>query len=79
MVLDSEEHQKIIAEQLIEDVDLLVKRKDHNLQQLYVGMLRLEKEVNVNIKGFDVDSRNSKKDALLTSKILNKVHVKLLT
>lgn len=33
----------------------------------------------VNLKGFDVDSRNSKKDALLTSKILNKVHLKALS
>ena len=32
-----------MAIQLIEDVDLLVKRKDQNLQQLYVGILRLEK------------------------------------
>lgn len=45
----------------MEDVDLLVERKDSNLQQLYVGILRLEKEVNVNLKGFDVDSKNNKK------------------
>lgn len=30
-----------MAIQLIEDVDLLVRRKDQNLQQLYVGILRL--------------------------------------
>jgi hypothetical protein len=31
------------------------------------------------LKGFDVDSRNSKKDSFLTSKILNKVHLKALS
>lgn len=41
VVLNNEEEQKEIAIQLIEDVDLLVKRKDQNLQQLYVGILRL--------------------------------------
>jgi|JI61114C2RNA_FD_contig_31_707888_length_346_multi_2_in_0_out_0_1 hypothetical protein len=30
-----------MALQLIEDVDLLVQRRDQNLQQLYVGILRL--------------------------------------
>lgn len=41
VVLNNEEEQREIAIQLIEDVDLLVKRKDQNLQQLYVGILRL--------------------------------------
>jgi hypothetical protein len=43
VVLGSEQEEKIMAEQLINDVDLLSKRKDSNLHQLYVGILRLEK------------------------------------
>lgn len=68
-----------MAEQLISDVDLLVKRKDPNLQQLYVGILRLEKEININVKGFDVDSQNNKKNSFLASKILNKAQIKTLS
>lgn len=61
----------------MEDVGLLVKRKDALLQMFYVGLLRIERDVHVCIKGFDVDSRNSnKKDTQLSTKILNKAHIK---
>lgn len=33
----------------------------------------------MNLKGFDVDSRSSKKDSFLSSKILNKAHLKSLS
>jgi hypothetical protein len=55
-----------------------VKRKDPILQKFYVSLLGLEKEVQVNLKGFNFDS-GTKKDSLIPSKILNKSQVKLIT
>ena len=67
-----------MAKKLIEDVALLVKRKDPILQKFYVATLGLEKEVHVNLKGFDVDATTSKKDSMLPTKILNKAHIKTI-
>jgi hypothetical protein len=61
VVLDSPEDEKTMALQLIADVDLLIKRKDSKLQQFYVGILRLNKEVNVSIKFIDAELENGKK------------------
>lgn len=78
LVLEEGEEQEEIAKHLIADVGLLVKRKDPILQKFYVSLLGLEKEVQVNLKGFNFDS-GTKKDSLIPSKILNKSQVKLIT
>lgn len=79
VVLDDKAEEEALAKQLIADVGLLVKRKDPILLKFYVGVLGLEKEVFVNLKGFDVSSNGSKKEAMLQTKFLNKSQIKTLS
>ena len=78
-VLGHKEEEEEMARQLVSDVSLLVKRKDAILQKFYVGILGLEQEIFVNLKGFDVDMTGNKKDSMLPTKILNKSQVKMLS
>lgn len=59
VVLGTKEEEEKFAALLIQDVSLLVKRKDPILQKLYVGLLGVEQEVMIHLKGVDIASRNS--------------------
>ncbi len=45
-----------MAKILLEDVGLLVKKRDPFLQKLFVGVLGLESEVMINLSGFDLST-----------------------
>ena len=45
-----------MAKLLFEDVELLVKRRDPYLQKLYIGLLGLEQEVMVGLRGLELQS-----------------------
>jgi hypothetical protein len=67
-----------MAKLLIEDVELLVKRKDPILQKFYVGALGLEEEVMIQLKGLDLKSHQTKKVENIPSKLLNRQQQKSL-
>jgi hypothetical protein len=63
VVLGSKEEEEKLATVLIQDVSLLVKRKDPILQKLFVGLLGVEREVMIHLKGLNllsITSRNKK-------------------
>ncbi len=45
-----------MANILLNDVGLLVKKRDPFLQKLFVGLLGLESEVMIHVSGFDLQS-----------------------
>lgn len=54
VVLGSSEEEEKLAKVLIQDVSLLVKRKDPILQKLFVGLLGVEQEVMIHLKGLNL-------------------------
>ena len=51
VVLGDAVEEQEMARLLYEDVELLVRRRDPSLQKLYVGLLGLEQEVMVSLRG----------------------------
>ena len=74
VVLGNAEEEKRIAAILMEDVSLLVRKRDPFLQKLFVGLLGLESEVMIHVSGLDLQS-SVKKEAI-NSKFLSKKHQK---
>lgn len=74
VVLGNAEEEKRIAAILMEDVSLLVRKRDPFLQKLFVGLLGLESEVMIHVSGLDLQS-SVKKEAI-NSKFLTKKHQK---
>ena len=70
------EEEEKLAKILLEDVGLLVKKRDPFLQKLFVGVLGLESEVMINLSGFDLST--SVKKEQINSKFLTKKHQKIL-
>jgi hypothetical protein len=60
VVLGSKEEEEKLATVLIQDVSLLVKRKDPILQKLFVGLLGVEREVMIHLKGLNLLSISNK-------------------
>lgn len=60
-----------MAQLLYEDVGLLVRRRDPYLQRLFVGLLGLEEEVMISLRGLQLQA-TTKKEVLLNSKWLSK-------
>ena len=58
-----------MAKLLYDDVELLVKRRDPYLQRLFVGLLGLEQEVMINLRGLELQP-TAKKEASFNSKWL---------
>jgi hypothetical protein len=45
-----------MAQLLLQDVSLLVRKRDPFLQKLFVGVLGLESEVMIHVSGLDLQS-----------------------
>lgn len=54
VVLGYPQEEEKLAAVLIQDVSLLVKRKDPVLQKLFVGLLGVEQEVMIHLKGVNL-------------------------
>ena len=82
VVLGQAEEEHKLAAVLIQDVSLLVKRKDPVLQKLFVGLLGVEQEVMIQLKGMSLLSINSSKNRKregVPSKMLSRVQQKPLS
>jgi hypothetical protein len=77
VVLGNPAEEKEIAQLLYEDVALLVKRRDPYLQKLFVGLLGLEQEVMISLRGLELQS-TAKKEVSFSSKWLSKKQNKQL-
>lgn len=76
VVLGHKDQEKIIAEHLVKDVSLLVKRKDPILQKFYVGLMALEKEVMVGLKDYEVTAQQEKRESNIPTRLLNRTQQK---
>lgn len=74
VLLGYPKEEEKFAALMIQDVSLLVKRKDPILQKLFVGLLGVEQEVMIHLKGVDIASKSSKNKKFegVPSKILSK-------
>lgn len=76
IVLGNVVEEEKMAQLLLTDVGLLVRKRDPFLQKLFVGLLALESEVMIHVTGLDLQS-SVKKEAI-NSKFLSKKHQKTL-
>jgi hypothetical protein len=76
IVLGNVVEEEHTAQLLLQDVGLLVRKRDPFLQKLFVGLLGLESEVMLHVSGLDLQS-SVKKEAI-NSKFLTKKHQKAL-
>lgn len=55
-MLGNKTEEESMAQLLLQDVGLLVKKRDPFLQKLFVGVLGLESEVMIHVSGLDLQS-----------------------
>lgn len=76
LVLGNTVEEEKMARILLQDVSLLVRKRDPFLQKLFVGLLGLESEVMIHVTGLDLQS--SVKKESINSKFLTNKHQKAL-